>query len=1167
MSLKIYLLGEFNLQANDRTLELPSRPAQSLLAYLALNAGVTHRREKLAGLLWPEASETNARSYLRRTLWRIHKTLSEGSIHWEDFLNISDISVKFDDASDYWLDADELMGPIDTRSVDEIVEIVSLYRGELLPGFYDEWVVLERDRLQAAYHQKISLLLDRLIQAGRWEDALEWGEQWIRHSYSPERAYRALMSAYAGLGDQSLIHVTYQRCVESLKRELGVDPSSETQQLFERLCRGQVDRPSFMTSPVPQNAARQPAFLNERDAIKVEDPIFVAREPELARLETFLNPALDGAGGVIFVTGETGSGKTALLNEFTRRAQEVHPDLIVADGTCNAHTGIGDPYLPFREILELLTGDVEDRWAAGSITQEHAHRLWNLIPLTAQALVETGPDLIETFISRAELIERSAFWTPDHPEWLTHLSDFAIRKPTDLVIFSLQQKDLFDQFTRVLQALARKVPLVIVIDDLQWADLGSINLLFHLSRNLTRSRILIVGAYRSEDVALGRDGARHPLEPLVNEVQRNLGNILVNLDQAESRNFVEDMLDSEPNCLGHSFREMLFRQTRGQPLFTIELLRGMQERGDLVQNRKGQWIEGDSLDWDTRPARVEAVIAERIGRLSKPLQAALRVASVEGNVFTAEVIARVEGTDKHELLGSLSRELDKRHHLIRAHRIQRIDGQLLSRYQFRHTLFQKYIYSSLDDVERVHLHELIGNSLEELYSAQEEGAESGEIAPQLARHFQEAKIPLKAIHYLHQAGKRSVHLSAYKEAIDLLNKALALLMTLPDSPERDQQELALQISIGMALIGDIPDPKWGNAIVRARELCDQTGKTTELCRVLAELCIYHYVRAEYEKAREFAEEALRLAEMAGDPLLISWCQWSLGFVNFSLGEFTSAHTHLKEAYSNYEPQKHHSAFISLRGSDVGVSAMAYDACCLWCLGYPDQALNRSQEVLALSRDLNHAFSLADVLCFGGCVFNQLRRDPAALMDFAPELMELSKGMGFSSFGGTGTCYWGMALIQQGQIQKGIAEMRKGIAARQAVGARCYLTGILGALAEAQAMAGRLEDGMTTLEEALAMVEETDERYYEAILYRLRGELLIQQCNEGEAEASLLKAIEIARRQQAKSYEMQIALDLARLWKRQGRLSEAQELLRETYNWFTEGFETPDLKAASAMLEN
>jgi DNA-binding SARP family transcriptional activator/tetratricopeptide (TPR) repeat protein len=1164
MSFKIYLLGQFKLQANHHSIELPSRPAQSLLAYLALNAGVTHRREKLANLLWPEATESNARSYLRQALWRIRKSLQSASLSWEDYLQISDISVTFDDQSDYWLDADLLLETTEAQPLEEVTESIRLYRGELLPGFYEEWIVLERQRLQATYHQKMNLLLESLIQARQWDEALNWGEQWIRLDYSPEPAFRALMRAHAGMGDQTMVSATYQRCTEALNHELGLEPSPETQRLYEQILCGELE--GFVSPPLPhEDLPKQlPSFLDEGEPQQIEKTIFVARQHELAQLDGFLDLALADQGRVVFITGEAGSGKTALIQEFTHRAQQMHPDLIVASGNCNAYTGIGDPYLPLREILGLLSGDVEARWAAGAMTREHARRLWNTLPLTAHALLETGPDLIDTFIPGSALFERASLHASGGADWLTRLDELVKRKATATGVPSPQQSDLFEQYTRVLQMLARKVPLVLVLDDLQWADLGSISLLFHLGRRLAGSRILILGAYRPEEVALGRDGQRHPLEPVVSEFQRLFGDLIVDVDQAESREFMEALLDGEPNQLGVPFRQMLFEQTRGQPLFTIELLRGMQERGDLVQDQEDLWRAGPDLDWETLPARVEAVVAERISRLAQPLQAALRVASVEGEVFTAEVVGQILGTDEQETLGHFSHELDRRHRLIRAQSILRMDGQLLSSYRFQHILYQRYLYSNLDEVERVHLHERVGTVLEELYKSQE-GITA--IAPQLARHFQEARITHKAIEYLRQAGERAVQLSAYQEGITHLTKGLALLMTLPDSSKRAQQELELQLALGKAWVG----PRgYGSevklAYTRARELCQQLGKTSQLCRVLGELAVFHYVQAEHNKARELGEEALRLAQQTKDPMLIVLSHWYLGFIWFFLGEYTTARTHLMHVITFYRPEQHHSSMVFLRGSDAGISALAYDALCLWCLGYPDQAKRQSQEALGLARELDHPFSLADVLSYAGCMFNAMRLDAQALKEYAEELKRLSSEKGFAGWLAYAILYQGKALIMLGQVKEGIVQMQEGMVVAKPQGQQLNFTGAFRSLAEAQAKIGLPGEGLATVSEALAIVEQAGERHWEVELHRLRGEILLMQGDEAEAEASFKKAIQVARQQSAKSWELRASIGLARLWGKQGKRDEARQLLGEIYDWFTEGFDTPDLREAKTLLE-
>jgi predicted ATPase len=702
------------------------------------------------------------------------------------------------------------------------------------------------------------------------------------------------------------------------------------------------------------------------------------------------------------------------------------------------------------------------------------------------------------------------------------------------------------------------------MDDMQWADLGSVSLLFHLGRRLAGSRILLVGAYRPEEVAVGRDGERHPLESVVNEFQRDFGDDSVNVDRAERRDFVEAFLDSECNRFKAEFRDMLFRQTRGHPLFTIELMRGMQERGDLVQDSEGSWNEGPTLDWETLPARVEAAIAERIGRLDQPLQTALQAASVQGEDFTAEAVARALGTDERDMVSHLSSDLDRRHRLVRAQAIERLGSRRVSRYRFRNYLFQKYLYDSLDAVERAYLHEDVGNALEELYGDRASKAKA--IAPQLARHYQEAGITDKAIRYLQQAGDRAVQLSAYQEGIAHLNKGLALIMALPDSLERAEQELMLQLALGIAWQGTkgARSSEVKQAYTRARELCHQTGKTSQLCRVLGEMAVFHYVGAEYQMARERAEETLDLAHRAGDPLLLALGHWYLGFIAFSLGEFTTARAHLEQTISFYEPQAHHLSFVVLGGKDAGLGALAYDACCLWCLGFPERALKRSQTTLALARELDHPFSLADVICFAGCKFHAMRRDADALKDNAEDLMRLANEK-VPGWGGTGTCFLGEALAMLGQIQEGIEQMREGLTAEQSIDVRCHFSGTFGSLAQAQAKAGQPEQGLITLADTLALVEETDERYWEAELHRLQAELLLMKDDNAGAEASLQKAIEVARRQKARSLELRATTNLARLWQKQDKTEEARQVLGRIYGWFTEGFDTPDLKEAKALL--
>jgi len=861
---------------------------------------------------------------------------------------------------------------------------------------------------------------------------------------------------------------------------------------------------------------------------------FVARKRELAQLNGFLDNALAGHGQVCFATGEAGAGKTALVTEFARRAQAQHDDLLVAVGECNAQTGIGDPYLPFREVLGLLTGDVEARLARGTITQENAGRLRAFLRVSGQALVDLGPDLIDILVPGVGLATRAGTFLAGRVGWLDRLEALEQRKAATASSPGADQTRIFEQYTQVIQGMAAQQPLILVLDDLHWADASSMGLLFHLVRSIQESRILIIGTYRPEDVALGRPSTgllqaeRHPLESVVNELKRYYGDIQIEVGQTEGSNgrqFVEALLDAEPNRLGDDFRSALYRHTRGHSLFTVELLRDMQERGDLVQNGQGQWTAGPALDWGALPARVEGVIEERIGRLESELRETLTVASVEGEDFIAEVVARAQALDERGLVRQLSGELEKRHRLVGAQGIQRLGHQRLSLYQFRHNLFQKYLYNSLDEVERAYLHEDIGSVLEELYADQAE-----EVSVQLARHFQEAGIAEKAVHYLYQAGNRALRLSAYQEAIAHLTQGLVLLETLPQTPERSQQELLLQTMLGLALIATrgYAASEVEQAYTRARELCQQLGETPQLFPVLWGLWAFYEVRSQYITAREIGEQLVQLAEQAADPVLLTGAHFALGNTLFLLGELPAAQAHFEQVAEVYDPAQHRALAI-LYGQDPGVTARSWSAAALWLLGHPDQAVERSQEAVALAQKLDHPFSQGYALYCASWV-HQMLRDAEASRAQAEASIAISSRHGFPFWIAYSTIQHGWAMAALGGVEDGMAQLAQGLAACQAMGAGIGRPYFISMLAEANGMAGQVESALALVAEALETMEESGERWVEAEIYRLKGDLLLAQsaANQAEAEACYQHALDVARRQGAKSLELRAADGLARL---------------------------------------
>ncbi|MFQ5595764.1 MAG: hypothetical protein ACE5HA_16585, partial [Anaerolineae bacterium] len=570
---------------------------------------------------------------------------------------------------------------------------------------------------------------------------------------------------------------------------------------------------------------------------------------------------------------------------------------------------------------------------------------------------------------------------------------------------------------------------------------------------------------------------------------------------------------------------------------------------------------GPTLDWGTLPARVEGVIEERLGRLEAELREVLTVASVEGENFTAEVVARVQAVDERGLVRRLSGELDRQHRLVSARGIRRLDSQRLSLYRFLHSLFHRYVYNSLDEAERAYLHEDVGTALEALYGDQTE-----EVAVQLARHFQEAAVTDKAIRYLLQAGRRAVRLSAHEEAIGHLTRGLESLVTLPDTAERAQQELEFQITLGPALIASrgYAAPEVERTYARARELCRQVGETPGIIPVLQGLLAFYRVRADFQTARELAEQLLNLAQTPEYSAFLVDAHQEMGVTLFQVGELGPSRAHLEQAIALYDPQQPRSAAL-VPGHVPAVLCLSHLAWALWLLGYPDQALETCQEALKLAEELSHPFSIVFALNFAA-VLHHLRQETQMAREQSEAVVALSTEQGFPFWIAGATVLQGWALALEGEIEQGIAQMRQGLAAWQATGAEIGVPHYLALLAEAYGQAGQAEEGLTVLAEALASVDNTGQQCWEAELYRLKGELLQQNGADADAEACFRQAIEVARRQEAKSWELRATVSLCRLLQQQGRREEARETLAEIYSWFTEGFDTPDLKEAKALLE-
>jgi predicted ATPase len=418
---------------------------------------------------------------------------------------------------------------------------------------------------------------------------------------------------------------------------------------------------------------------------------------------------------------------------------------------------------------------------------------------------------------------------------------------------------------------------------------------------------------------------------------------------------------------------------------------------------------------------------------------------------------------------------------------------------------------------------------------------------------------------------------------------LELLKALPDTPERAQQELTLQVTLGLALItakGQAA-PEVERTYTRALELCRQIGETPQLFPVLAGLRRFYVGRGDFHTARELGEQLLRLAQRAHDSALLTEAHYSLGNVLFWLGELGAAQAHLEQGILCYDPKQSRAQIVSF-GTDLGMHCRNFAALILWLLGYPDQALKKSQEALTLAQELSHPHSLVFALGSAAWV-HHLRREGHATQKQVEACLTLSTGQEFPHWSAWATILRGWGLAEQGQGKEGVTLIHQGLSASRAIGAELRGSLYVTLLAEAYGKIGQTEEGLNVLVEALALVNKTGERLSEAELYRLKGALTLQSKAslgqvqgqsavtdpqhltpstqaEAEAEGCFHKAIDIARQQSAKSLELRAVMSLSRLWQQQGKKAEARQILAEIYNWFTEGFDTADLQKAKGLLE-
>jgi class 3 adenylate cyclase/predicted ATPase len=835
---------------------------------------------------------------------------------------------------------------------------------------------------------------------------------------------------------------------------------------------------------------------------------FVGRQAEFEALRQALERAGAGHGQVVAVMGEPGVGKTRLFYEFIR-SHRTRGWLVLESRSVS--WGKATAYLPLSDLLKLYF-QVEERDEARTIREKVAGKLVTLD-------TALGPTL-PAFLTLLDIPVEEASWQAlDPPQ---------------------RRQRTLEAMKRLVLRESQVQPLLLVVENLHWIDAETQAFLDSVIESLPTGRILLLVNYRP-DYQHGWGSRTYymqlRLDPLPRESAEELLDVLVGDDASL-----------------HPLRRMLIERTEGNPFFLEESIRTLVETQGLV-GEQGSYRLARALPGIQVPATVQAVLAARIDRLAPDEKRLLQTAAVIGTDVSYTPLHTVAGMPEAALRQGLAR-------LQAAEFLYETCLFPDFAYTFKHALTHEVAYHSLLLERRRDLHERTAQAMEALWHDELE-----EHYSELAHHYSRSGNTAQAVTYCQRAGHQAVQRSANADAISHLTTALELFQTLPDTAERTQQEVDLLTTLGPALIvtKGYAAPEVEHVYARARELCRQLGESLQLFHVLRGLFIFYLNRGALQTARELGEQLLILAQRQHAPPLLLEAHFAVGATLFWLGEVIPAHAHLEQGMALYDPHQHHSHAF-LYGQDPGVACLSLAALALWVLGYPDQALARIHEALTLAYERPHPFSLARALIYTGRL-HQFRGEPHLTQARAEAAVTLSTEQGLVYWCAEGTILRGWALAAQGQSVEGIAQMCQGLATHQATGAELVRPYLLPLLAETYAQGGRVDEGLRVLDQALVSVHTTGERWWEAELHRLKGELLLALSAEkyAEAETCFHQALDSARRQEAKALELRAARSLARLWQQQGRRAEAQALLAPIYGWFTEGFDTADLQEAKALL--
>ena len=1013
--LRVELLGGFRVLTDGRSAaRLPSARQQQLIAFLVLHArGAPIQRQRIAGALWPESTDAQALTNLRRELhhlreeWpRLDGLVDTGSrtLAWrrEEPRAVVDL-VAFETAADRGLTGDRAA----------LKEAATLYKGDVLPDYAGEWIDVDRERLRQRAKEVLARLVGLLEEDRAFADAIEHAQQLLRLDPVDEGAWCALMRCHARRGERATALHLYQRCAALLKQEIGIQPSAATRMTYREIL--DLDPAAPVIPPQPRTAIYP----------------LVGRQGEWHALLNAWRTADAGRPRLFVIRGEAGIGKTRLAEELVDWCGA--KSIVAVTASCYA----GEGRLAYAPIATWLKSDA-------------------LQPPLAKL---DGAWLTDVARLRPEVLAAR----PEVPA-------------PDSQLESWQRLRFFEA---VAQAFRSAAPLVLLIDDLQWADADTIEWLQYFLRSASGARCLVVGTVRAEE-----EQDNPPLQRLLGQLERDdllTVTALGPLDQVAAAELTgavaEHTLDAAALALD-------FRETEGHPLFIVE-------RGRMEMARH----TGVSDD-HARP-RVQSVVAARLALLSEEARAAAETAAAVGRDFRFDILAQASDLEEDALVRALD-ELWRRH-------IVRVQSD--ERWDFSHERIREVAYSAIGPARRRLIHRRIAQGMELLFANHLD-----EVSASIAVHLDRGGQPARAIPFLERAAAVATRVSANEEAIRCVTHALSLLETLPAGKDRDEQELGLRSSLSVALNSarGYAAPEVEDNLNRVWMLSSPDGRGQVPVRWLWVAFTLRFMLGDLKGTREVSEQALALS--VSDPSYRCEAHHAMGGMLSSAGELEASRHHFEAALAAYDegnPQR------SALGSDLGVFAHAWYAHALWLLGDETAAVAHAEQGVALARRLDHLYSQTLALAYAA-LLHQMRRDKDQVLHCAESVVSLCDRYGFAYYGD-----WAQALIGWARGQErpteGAAIIESALTrldAKRAQGRRPYY---LSLLAETYRLAGNRDRAATILDAAITMALERADVWWLPALYLQKSELEASP----EREATQRRGLELARAQGSRSLEQRI----------------------------------------------